>query len=372
MNLLPTIACIVPRLPPVIDGVGDYALNLAKQLRNDFDLQTHFIVCDPSWQGESPIDNFSVDQLGQRTSQSLLNLLSVISPSIILLHYVNYGYAKRGCPFWLVNGLSQWRTASVQSSFTTMFHEVAAFGPPWTSSFWLSPAQYSLSAQLAQLSDICLTSKASYAQMVCKWKQVEVTQIPSMPVFSSLGEPNAILPLNQRSRRLVIFGGRGWRRKAYLEAQRELVQTCNLLEIEEIWDVGAASGLDLPKIIKKPVFEAGRLSAAEISHIMSTSVAGFLSYPPDFLAKSSIFAAYCAHGLLSVCAWRSYMAADGLEAGKHYWIPNSHSKKANWLQFQRIANDAHTWYQSHSLSAQAKAFYRSLTKAESVNLPAQS
>lgn len=370
MSLLPTVACIVPRLPPVIDGIGDYALKLAKQLRNDFGLQTHFIVCDPSWHGELFIDDFSVDQLGQRTSQSLLTLLSVISPSIILLHYVNYGYAKRGCPVWLINGLKHWRAAFLETSLTTMFHEVAAFGPPWRSSFWLSPAQYSLSAQLARLSDNCLTSKSSYAQTLGKWKQIELAKIPSLPVFSNLGEPSAILPLNQRSRRLVVFGGRGWRRKAYLEAQPALIQTCEFLEVEEIWDVGAESGLDLSKILKCPVLEAGKLPAAEISLIMSNSIAGFLSYPPDFLAKSGIFAAYCAHGLLPVCAWGRYVAADGLEARKHFWTPNSPTEQANWVQLQTIADFAHTWYQSHSLSAQAKAFYRTLTKAESVNLPA--
>jgi len=43
---------IVPRLPPVIDGVGDYALNLARQLPKDFNIQTHFIVGSSTWKGQ--------------------------------------------------------------------------------------------------------------------------------------------------------------------------------------------------------------------------------------------------------------------------------------------------------------------------------
>jgi hypothetical protein len=35
---------IIPRLPPAIDGVGDYALSLARQLRHDYDIDTHFII----------------------------------------------------------------------------------------------------------------------------------------------------------------------------------------------------------------------------------------------------------------------------------------------------------------------------------------
>jgi hypothetical protein len=40
---------IVPRLPPSIDGVGDYAFLLAKQLRAAHDIHTTFVVCDPNW-----------------------------------------------------------------------------------------------------------------------------------------------------------------------------------------------------------------------------------------------------------------------------------------------------------------------------------
>lgn len=42
---------IVPQLPPAINGLGDYALNLARQLRQDFAIETHFVVGDHSWTG---------------------------------------------------------------------------------------------------------------------------------------------------------------------------------------------------------------------------------------------------------------------------------------------------------------------------------
>jgi len=37
---------IIPKLPPAINGLGDYALNLAGQLK-DYKIKTHFVVCDP-------------------------------------------------------------------------------------------------------------------------------------------------------------------------------------------------------------------------------------------------------------------------------------------------------------------------------------
>ena len=36
MNKTLTLVCVVPGLAPVVDGVGDYALVLARQLRKEF------------------------------------------------------------------------------------------------------------------------------------------------------------------------------------------------------------------------------------------------------------------------------------------------------------------------------------------------
>jgi hypothetical protein len=51
------------------------------------------------------------------------------------------------------------------------------------------------------------------------------------------------------------------------------------------------------------------------------------------------------------------MSVDGIEAGKHYWIPKSHT--TGWkelVELQAIADKAHAWYQTHKLSVQAKTF----------------
>ena len=46
---------IVPRLPPTISGVGDYSFLLAQELRRAHDIETRFIVGDPS--RENSIEN---------------------------------------------------------------------------------------------------------------------------------------------------------------------------------------------------------------------------------------------------------------------------------------------------------------------------
>ena len=352
------VTSIITRLPPAIDGVGDYALNLALRLRKDFDIETHFVVGDPTWAGATQIDGFHISQVSVCSANTLLSLLPSDRQQLttVLLHYVNYGYAKRGCPVWLVDGLQRWRSASVNRSVVSMFHEVYATGPPWASSFWLSPLQRNLAARVASLSDRCLTSTQSYAKLLHEISLGKQTQIPTLPVFSNIGEPEQVSPLAERDRRVVVFGSPSNRLRVYRGSLAELELTCQLLGIEEIWDVGPSTTLTLSTVNGVPVVELGERSAAGISGFLLKSLAGFFDYPCDYLAKSTIFAAYCAHGVLPVSSRRS-LPVDGIEMGKHYWMPDGQTK--DWkelVELQAIADHAHAWYQTHNLSVQSKTF----------------
>lgn len=357
------VTSIITRLPPSVDGVGDYALNLALRLRKDFGIETHFVVGDPTWTGATEIEGFLINQVSGCSANALLSLLPSRSQqsTTVLLHYVNYGYAKRGCPVWLVDGLQRWRSASVNRFVVTMFHEVYASGPPWTSSFWLSPLQRNLAARVAQLSDRCLTSRQDYAKLLYKLSLGKHTQLPTLPVFSTLGEPDWVPPLAERERRIVVIGSPSNRLRVYRESFAELELTCQLLRINEIWDIGPSTTITLSTVNGVPVVELGPLSAAEISSILSTSLVGFFNYNPEFLAKSTIFAAYCAHGLLPVSPQGSALPVDSIEVGKHYWMPEGSTTGLKELQqMQAIADHAYTWYQTHNLSVHARIFFRHL------------
>ncbi|MEW6491142.1 MAG: glycosyltransferase family 1 protein [Cyanobacteriota bacterium] len=354
------VTAVITRLPPAIDGVGDYALHLAIQLRNDLGIETHFVVGDPTWKGATQIQGFNITQVSDCSADSLLSVLPSdrSSPNTLLLHYVNYGYAKRGCPVWLVDGLQRWRTLSVNRLMVTMFHETYVSGrPPWTSSFWLSPLQKNLATRLARLSDRCLTSRQDYAKLLYKLSRGKHPQIPTLPVFSNIGEPKQVPPLSERKRGLVVFGSPSHRLKAYRESLAQLELTCELLGIEEISDIGQSTNIPLSSVNGVPVVELGHLCADKISDLMLNSLAGFFDYNPDFLAKSGIFAAYCAHGLLPVSAGASALSVDDIEAQNHYWVPDRQTINGNVLvQLQAIADNAHRWYQTHNLPVHAKTF----------------
>lgn len=350
------VTSLVTRLPPMIDGVGDHAFILALKLRKYFDIKTHFIVCDHTWKGSTQIEGFTVSKIRDCSANSLLTVLQteIFSSTTILLHYVNYGYAKRGCPVWLVDGLQSWRAKNNNRSLVTMFHETYASGPPWTSSFWLSPLQKNLAARLAKMSDHCLTSRENYAKVLSQLSLGKHTEIATLPVFSNIGEPQQVPPLAERSKRLVIFGSPSSRRRVYQESFAELERTCQLLEIEEILDIGTSTNLTLSTVNKVPVVELGQRSASEISHFLLNSLVGFFDYNPEYLAKSGIFAAYCAHGLLPVSDRRTALLVDGIAAEKHYWVPDA--QPTNLQNLQVIADNAYAWYQNHNLYVQSKTF----------------
>jgi hypothetical protein len=351
------ITAIVTGLPPSVDGVGDYAWYLARQIREDFGVDTEFVVGNISWQPIEEINEFKAQRIPKRSPSELLKLLQ--SSSIVLLHYVGYGYAKRGCPIWLVEGLEKWRRENEKKYLLTMFHEVYAYNPKaWSSQFWTSPLQRNLAQRLAQLSDRCLTSKQGYAEIITKLSRGKHQSIVSLPVFSNVGEPKPeqLRPLSQRSKRLIIFGGRGTRSRVYQRSLFALERTCRELQIEEIFDIGPPLDFELPLINQTSVKSLGVKSPQEISHLLSDSIVGFFDYSIEFLAKSTIFAAYCAHRLLPVGVFYPGKEVDGLKAGKHYWIGDTHPESMSLIPGQLVADNAYTWYQQHQLSIQAQVF----------------
>lgn len=354
-----TVVQIIPSLPPKISGVGDYAICLAKQMRQDFGIQTHFLVGDPGWIGDSEIYGFSVSKINQRSANGLCTLLNQHSSSTkILLHYVSYGYAKRGCPSWLVRGLENWKHNNKSKCLLTMFHEISGSGSILKSAFWLSSWQLNLAKSLVMISDSLFTSQKTYADTLRRLSGERQTKIPSLPVFSCIGEPQQIThALVCRNNHLVVFGGKGKRLKVYTQSLDKLRHTCEQFKIEKIIDIGPPIELDLGTIVSPSVQQMGHQAPDVIRKILLNSTVGFLDYNPNLLAKSSIYAAYCAHRLVPVNALSSNCTIDSIVPGKHYWATNlAQLELESKPNIQGIADSAYAWYQDHNLKQQAALF----------------
>jgi hypothetical protein len=361
-----TLVQIVPRLPPSISGLGDYALSLARRLSSGFGIRTHFIVGDDSWRGEESIEGFSVSRMTMRSAGALcFELESVAGVDTILLHYVGYGYARRGCPCWLIAGLRQWRRGAAGASrprLVTMFHETFAGGSPLTSAFWLSPAQKRLVTLLARWSDHCVTNTESSATLLERLSCDRHKTVQILPVFSNVGELKRPLPLINRPRKMVVFGTSGRRIEVYKRSQALVNQLCRQFEIDEIFDVGSPISRDGFDALCVRVTPLGELPGAEISELLSKALIGLLDYPETLLGKSGIFASYCAHGLLPVIAtYGPARQADGLEAGKHYRPSRFGTEDLSLACAQTIADNAFSWYQTHNLDRHSELFASFLT-----------
>jgi hypothetical protein len=320
---------LVPRIPPPADGVGATAVALARALG---------IEGLPS--------EIAVPAVEASRWQKL-------APDIVLLHYVNYGYDREGCPDWLVNEVETWLRGDPARTLWVYFHEVYASGPPWRRAFWQSRQQQRLAARLAKSSSLSLTSLSLYRDLIVGLGgRVEVVV---RPIVSNVGEPLDPTPFSGRAPILVVFGSATVRARAYGPFRNALENACAALRIEEVLDIG--NGDVAPTACgARPVRARGELPPDQVSQLLSTARAGFLAYPLDFLGKSSVFAAYAAHGVVPVCSGRRATRAEAPRAGVHYWDVGRCAEAP--ADPDSLAANAHAWYAAHDLRSLAMLLLR--------------
>jgi hypothetical protein len=344
-----TILSIVPRLPPAIDGVGDYAWLLSKKLADRHQISTQFITCDPI---ESDIKDPSQIQLPQRSADALLTILDKFDNiDTILLQYVGYGYAKRGCPLWLLAALTKWRKARSSRRLVIMFHEVCASSNlPWSSQFWTSSIQKKIAQDLINLCDRIITNSQIFANIISRLSSKHDGKLLILPIFSNIGECYAPIPLKERNPWLVTFGNSGFRRSIYTSSLEQVTNICQQLGIEEIYDIGHNSAEIVRQIPGVKVNPMGILPATEISQIFGMAQVGFINYPIPYIAKSGIFAAYASHQLCSVFNRHNLGDnQDGIRLNEHYWAVGERRDSMDLDLAQSIANNAYQWYDRHNL-----------------------
>ena len=205
-----------------------------------------------------------------------------------MLHYVPYGYAPRGCPFWLVKALRHLRHLrhlrylNAKNRIITIFHELSADGePPWRSAFWLSVFQRRLGRELGRLSDVRQMTTSLVADQLRAMLPPDNNAVEALPVFSNLGEADPPLPTEQRQRRMVVFGTRTWREAVYGQHADDLLAACRHLQIESILDVGAP--LVSPPSRLPILFAAHGLLRVEEAPRRLRGVAGRVLHLPDAL-----------------------------------------------------------------------------------------
>ncbi|MBW4578152.1 MAG: hypothetical protein KME42_01080 [Tildeniella nuda ZEHNDER 1965/U140] len=333
---------LCPKLPPAIDGIGDYAFTLAKGLLQH-NIHTHFMTFQSENEAESD-DCFPSIPLSVDSPQAFVEAIPAQIQAVVL-HYSDYPYDPTyGAPFWLVKALeAMQRERSLP--LIIVFHEFPSFYL-LKKTFYLFPWQQHVAWKLAKLAQLIVTNNAATKTVLANRLQSPIT---NLPVFSNIGELAKTTPLTQRQKRLIVFGTRGRRARIYQRSQSMLINSCRLLGIEAICDVGLSLSLGQSEIAGIPFIQKGEQPANVISQLLSESFAGIVySTDNSRLAKSGVFATYCAHGLVPIVTQDTSPLLDGLQANEHFLFAGLQTQNLAIEQLQAIAKAAHQWYNPHN------------------------
>jgi hypothetical protein len=350
-----TVLQIVPHLPGSFDGVGDYALNLARALAADYGMVTTFLVAAKTTATSK--EGFAILSGLDRSHSGL--------PENVILHYANYGYQRRGVPFRLRKFVKELRSQS-GGRWVTMFHELYASGPPWQSAFWLRPFQVRIAHDLIDASSCCVVSNAPIEQAIHAYDPGK--EIYTAPVMSNFGEPGAIDVAASR-KRWVVCGGTALIARSLRRLEQLLPAIPTEFAPEHLDVVGGRPEESIIGTIDRlkqrfPVHHYPEVNVDLASEVLRQASFGWLDYFgegevwPGMILKSGAFAALCAHGIVPILSHREDPIAVAGEPlpGPFYLASNAaHFPKPDELPALRLRY--HNWYQAYAGSRQTARIY---------------
>jgi hypothetical protein len=358
------IVQIVPGLAPKVDGIGDYALQLARQLKRRHGIETKFLVADPTWSPGDSTPEFPATPLADRNPSEFLKtlqqVLSTDSTTPLLQHVAAYGYEKRGVPFWLAESLERC-AHRLTRNINLCFHELERTGaPPWSSGFWVPPFQRKILRRIAAVGRYRYTNTELHRHRL---ESMGVGRISLIPNFSTITEPLTIRTFPERRRDLIVFGRAWQRRHTYVSGDATMQAVCRQLGVERIIDIGPPlDGDPVSQVGDTPVLSCGRLSDADVSEWMSASIGHFVVYPAKFLTKSSVHAVAAAHGTLNFVYddSRKEVSCPGLETGVDFIPVHPQSANLAELPLNDLSTLAYSNYQRRASWAAADTLAQNL------------
>lgn len=309
------IAHIVPTVPPEFNGLGDYCYQLWK----------HWPEPKPEWHvlatriPEGAHKHWPEARLieFQCNAESLLSSLRDSGAQQVVLHYVGYGYSRKGIPLWLPQTLAKWKQAS-SNKLVVIFHELFATGPMWSSAFWTSTLQRRIAKNLVQAADRWTTSCLNYYEILTEKLGADPQIGATIPIGSNIdlaspAEYSERWPLTQNNQlNIAVFGTQSRRTKSLHQNQRLLRHLFDQDLVSSLSIIGNSNGcnqdeltvseLNLPRERCKYHYN---LAPDSISNLLKDSHIGLLSTPPSLIHKSGVYAAYTTHGVVSITPGQS-------------------------------------------------------------------
>jgi hypothetical protein len=337
---------------------------LAERLRDSQGLETIFIVGASS---ESKANqNFPI----YSPLRAVVGRMQLSLDAAIILHYVNYGYDRRGIPLWLPRML---RRIKGSRKLLTIFHELYAGGSPSQSAFWLRPLQIKTARSLAEISDVGFVSSKPFYLQLHNLRPTLPIVVQSIP--SNFGEPelSATAIENRDPCRWVICGGNELIERSLRSFVKVVDQIDSAYAPRELFVIGGVDNSAVRQILAKithlrtsyhPDIEKHSASA-----ILSGCSFGWIDYfnrpdaPYSLLLKSSAFAALCAHGVIPVVPNMEQVAGEGDQLPGPFHITAEGQILPPGSTRRDVARSIYDWYGHKSSSVHlAESVGRALTR----------
>lgn len=332
---------ISPSLPPAINGLGDFCHIVARNLERSGYTDNVFVLRRQAT--SDPGRDVRVFN-----SKTFYGVLSEMKADVVVLHYVGYAYDRDGLPFYLVNGLKKYKN-KVGCRLLVFFHELyASSASPFELPFYTSRLQQLIVNALWQLADKTFTS--------CRWYQERLQDIVGVDdsrktectgIFSNVPDELYDPQIPKEEHSMLVFGSA--RRRNAVYDHRQFPELVKKLRIEKVYDVGPGTIHCDATLVE--VLEKGALGSGELAVYLNAVKYGALSYKPKLLAKSGIFSAYAAFGVIPFNLTSvDEPLYDGLVEGKNYFSMRAKFPETK-CQFDIARKEILKWYRDHDQSA---------------------
>ena len=348
-----TLLQIVPRAPCDCGGVGGYSEQLARSLQELHGITSTFVSAGPVTSSRTA-DGFEVLS-PLRTLSDVLD-----SPTALLLHYVNYGYSPRGVPVWLPSMLRRSQNVC-DGRLVTVFHELYAVGSWWQSAFWLRPVQMHITQTVAGLSAVSIVSNDP--QQAQLRKLAPRANVVLQPVASNFGEPAlSFARLVERDpHRWIICGGTELVERSLTSFLQNARFIGAPFSPRELFVVGGVEREEIRTRLGEQqdirTHYHPNVDAKAAAEILSTCAFAWIDYfhqsdvPMATILKSTAFAAFCSHGVITVFPHRGspiHLRQDTLPGP--FFVTGSGQNLPSEQQRAPIAKSIHDWYRRNASS----------------------
>jgi hypothetical protein len=350
---------ILLRVPPAVCGIGDYSWQMARVMQKNHEVNTSFLCVAHQAVPWPEHPEFPVARLTEQSSKALLQYLDQNQNryDALVFHISLYGFQKRGVPFWLARAFKDIARRPGHPPIVAMFHELYASSSWKNSSYWVQPLQKMILRVLARSADGLRTNRQPYADWLMAVSGRKASSVTVMPVFSTLGEMDHPPGLAERPASMVMFASGIHGGGNEQDAIQRAVTLCKKLQLTKLHLVGgqkpANSAMDDVTLDHQafiPTENAGAL--------LSQCRVAYTGYHPLYFGKSTILAAFAAHGLAVITRGEQPVLPDGLredrevlhEAGVLLGTTPSLEK------LQGISDGLQSWYADHTLAKNAESY----------------